>query len=90
MTLHHVHVSFDLVSYNDGVAIRAQVEALDRTGVEMEAMTAVSVAGLTIYDMVKGLDRGVSLEQTQLIYKDGGRSGCWRREAHHDSSHFDS
>jgi cyclic pyranopterin phosphate synthase len=50
------------------------------TGIEMEAMTAASVAALTLYDMVKGLERGVSIEQVVLLEKSGGRSGTWRRE----------
>ena len=49
------------------------------TGVEMEAMTACAVAALTVYDMVKGLERGVRIEAVQLVEKSGGRSGTWRR-----------
>jgi cyclic pyranopterin monophosphate synthase len=52
---------------------------VDRTGVEMEAMVASAVAALTVYDMVKGLDRGVAVEGLRLIEKSGGRSGSWRR-----------
>ena len=51
-----------------------------RTGVEMEAMVAAAVAALTIYDMVKGLERGVRIEAVELIEKSGGRSGTWRRD----------
>ena len=50
-----------------------------RTGVEMEAMTAAAIAALTVYDMVKGLDRGVSVERVELLEKSGGRSGHWKR-----------
>ena len=60
----------------------AQIEA--KTGVEMEALTAVSVAALTVYDMCKGVDRGISIGPIQLEEKSGGRSGHWRRSA--DSS----
>ncbi|MQA76280.1 MAG: cyclic pyranopterin monophosphate synthase MoaC, partial [Solirubrobacterales bacterium] len=54
-------------------------EVVGRTGVEMEAMTACAVAALTVYDMVKGLERGVSIEAIELVEKSGGRSGEWRR-----------
>ena len=53
----------------------------ERTGVEMEALTAVSVAALTIYDMVKGVERGVEVTDVRLLRKSGGRSGEWRRES---------
>jgi len=61
------------------VEVTAEARTRDRTGVEMEAMTACSVAALTIYDMVKGIERGVSIEQLVLIEKRGGRSGHWLR-----------
>ncbi len=61
------------------VTIRATVRAFDRTGVEMEAMTAVTVAALTIYDMCKSVDRGMRIVDVQLEAKSGGRSGEWRR-----------
>ena len=51
-----------------------------RTGVEMEAMVAAAVAALTIYDMVKGIERGVRIEAVELIEKSGGSSGTWRRD----------
>lgn len=62
-----------------GVEIRVEVRAVERTGVEMEALTACCAAGLTIYDMLKSLDRGMVLEKVQLEEKRGGRSGTWRR-----------
>ena len=62
-----------------GVRIRAEVRGVDRTGFEMEALTAVSVAGLTIYDMCKSADRGMVIEAIQLDEKRGGKSGTWRR-----------
>lgn len=64
-----------------GVDIRAQVKTLDRTGVEMEALTAVSVAALTVYDMLKSTDRGMVIEALCLEHKSGGRSGLWTRGA---------
>jgi cyclic pyranopterin phosphate synthase len=60
------------------VELVSEVHAVDRTGVEMEAMTACAVAALTIYDMVKGIERGVAIEQIVLLEKTGGRSD-WRR-----------
>jgi cyclic pyranopterin phosphate synthase len=62
-----------------GATITATVVTTGRTGVEMEALTAVSVAALTLYDMVKGLDRGAVIGPIQLIRKSGGRSGTWER-----------
>lgn len=62
------------------VVIEARVETRGQTGVEMEALTAVSVAALTIYDMVKAVDRGMVIDQIRLEEKRGGRSGTWRRE----------
>lgn len=61
------------------VEIRAEVAAVDRTGVEMEALTAVSVAALTVYDMCKAVDRGMRIAEVQLEEKLGGKSGHWKR-----------
>ena len=78
-------VTVDLTLNPDlpGVDIEASVKTTGQTGVEMEALTAVSVAALTLYDMCKAIDRGMSIEQTQLVHKAGGASGEWQRE-HHD------
>ncbi|MBX3158644.1 MAG: cyclic pyranopterin monophosphate synthase MoaC [Deltaproteobacteria bacterium] len=65
----------------DAVAIRATVRAFDRSGVEMEALAAVSAAALTIYDMCKAIDRGMTINGVQLEEKRGGKSGTWRRRA---------
>ena len=62
-----------------GVRITATAKALGRTGVEMEALTAVAVACLTVYDMVKAVDRGMVIEEVQLVSKAGGTRGDWRR-----------
>jgi cyclic pyranopterin phosphate synthase len=62
------------------VRILAEARVVGRTGVEMEAMTAAAVAALTVYDMAKGLERGVRIEQVELVEKTGGRSGAWRRD----------
>jgi cyclic pyranopterin monophosphate synthase len=62
-----------------GIRITATAKVTGRTGVEMEAMTAVAVACLTVYDMVKAVDRGMSIEEVRLISKTGGSRGDWRR-----------
>lgn len=74
-----VDVAFTLDEERSRVAVRATVRAFDRTGVEMEALTAVTVAGLTIYDMCKAIDRGMRLVEVQLEEKSGGKSGRWTR-----------
>jgi len=63
-----------------GITVRVTVRAFDRTGVEMEAMVGASAAALTIYDMVKGVERGVEILAVRLEEKSGGRSGTWLRE----------
>lgn len=70
----------DLAIEDGGVEIAATVRTADRTGVEMEALTAVTVAALAVVDMVKGLDKSVSIERVELLAKTGGKSGPWRRE----------
>lgn len=67
-----------------GVRARARADIAGRTGVEMEALTAVSVALLTVYDMVKSMDRGMTIEAVGLIRKEGGRSGTWTRDEEGD------
>jgi len=62
-----------------GIRVLATVRTTGKTGVEMEAMTAVAVASLTIYDMVKGVERDVTIETVRLLTKSGGRSGKWER-----------
>ena len=61
------------------VTLTAEARTSAQTGVEMEAMTAASVAALTVYDMVKGVERGVRVEAVELLEKSGGRSGTWRK-----------
>jgi cyclic pyranopterin phosphate synthase len=70
----------DLVVTDAGVDITATVRTADRTGVEMEALTSVSVAALTVIDMVKGRDRSAHMTDIRLLEKTGGRSGTWTRE----------
>lgn len=77
IALHGVNV--DLEIQEDGVAIRVEVRTADRTGVEMEALTSVSIAALTIIDMVKSLDPGAVITDVRVESKDGGRNGAWKR-----------
>jgi cyclic pyranopterin monophosphate synthase len=72
-------VRVDLEVRDDGVRIEATARVTGQTGVEMEALTAAAVAGLTLIDMVKAVEKGVSLEHVRLLAKSGGRSGDWRR-----------
>lgn len=75
-------VMVDLVAAPpDAVEIEALVKVTGRTGVEMEALTAVTVAALTVYDMCKALDRGMRIEAVRLVHKAGGRSGTWEAPA---------
>jgi cyclic pyranopterin phosphate synthase len=73
-----VYVSFAIG--DDFVGVEAEVETVDRTGVEMEAMTACAVAALTVYDMCKSTDRAMRIGELALWEKSGGRSGLWRRD----------
>jgi cyclic pyranopterin phosphate synthase len=68
-------VTVDLAAAEDGVDITATVRTTGRTGVEMEALTAASVAALTVYDMCKSIDRGMRIEDVRVVLKDGGKSG---------------
>jgi cyclic pyranopterin monophosphate synthase len=77
--LDHVDVEGDVDAEAGIVTLTATAGVTARTGVEMEAMTAAAVAALTVYDMVKGLERGVVIERVELLEKTGGRSGTWRR-----------
>ncbi len=73
-------VTVDLQVQDDGVAIEATVRTADRTGIEMEALTAVAVAALALVDMVKALDRQARITDVRVVAKSGGRSGDWRSE----------
>ena len=74
---------------DDHIEVEAQVDTVDRTGVEMEALTACSVAALTIYDMCKSADRTMVIGDVALWEKTGGRSGQWRRKTTEDEVTFD-
>jgi len=77
------HVSVDLTPLPDDNAVycQAKVETRGQTGVEMEALHAVQVALLTIYDMCKAVDRGMTIDKVRLVKKQGGKSGVWKRDA---------
>ncbi|MER3436755.1 MAG: cyclic pyranopterin monophosphate synthase MoaC [Chloroflexota bacterium] len=77
LLLTRIDVTFEIE--DAAVTIQARVETRGQTGVEMEALTAVSAAALTIYDMVKAVDRGMTIEAIRLEHKSGGRSGTWDR-----------
>jgi cyclic pyranopterin phosphate synthase len=74
-------VAVDLEPGRGGIAVRATVKVKGPTGVEMEALTAVSVACLTVYDMVKAAERGMTIENIHLVEKHGGKSGTYRAKA---------
>jgi cyclic pyranopterin phosphate synthase len=72
-------VELDLAVTDTGVDVSATVRTADRTGVEMEALTCVAVAGLALVDMVKAVDRAATITDVRVVHKSGGRSGEWRR-----------
>jgi cyclic pyranopterin monophosphate synthase len=74
------------VSFSDDVrrghlTVEARVRTVDKTGVEMEALTAAAVGALTVYDMVKAVEKGVTISSIQLVEKSGGKSGVWKRKS---------
>jgi cyclic pyranopterin phosphate synthase len=79
IAVHGVDVAVEVAPDADEVRISVTVRTADRTGVEMEALTAVAVAGLTVIDMVKAIDPHAALRDVQVEAKDGGRNGAWRR-----------
>lgn len=80
LALEHLALEFELDDALPGIRIRASVSATAKTGVEMEALTAVSVAALTIYDMVKAAEKGMRIEGIRLLAKTGGKEGEWNAE----------
>lgn len=81
LALTHIGAEFEIDAANCGITLTVTVETLGRTGVEMEALTAVSVGLLTIYDMCKAVDRGMVIEDIRLLEKAGGKSGHWLANA---------
>jgi cyclic pyranopterin phosphate synthase len=76
------HVAVDLTATRTGYAIEARVRTRGQTGVEMEALTAVAVAALTIYDMLKAVDKAMVIGEIRLMEKRGGKGGLYKRGAH--------
>ncbi len=79
LAIHHVAVDFEQEQATGRIAVRCTVRAFERTGVEMEAMTGAALAALTIYDMCKGSDKSISIGEIKLLFKEGGKSGVFRR-----------
>ena len=75
LAIHHVSVAFDTDAARGLLRIVCEVAAVERTGVEMEAITGATVAALTVYDMAKGMDKGIRIEGIRLLSKTGGKSG---------------
>ncbi|SEO50460.1 cyclic pyranopterin monophosphate synthase MoaC [Aquisalimonas asiatica] len=78
--LTHAEVTLEPLNDGSGIHCTARTETVERTGVEMEALNAVQAALLTVYDMCKGMDRGMTIDGVRLMEKSGGRSGKWERE----------
>ncbi len=80
LSLTKVEITFDPEMANNSIHCRAHVETLGQTGVEIEALCATQIALLTIYDMCKAVDRGMTINAIRLLEKSGGKSGVWERE----------
>ena len=81
LVIHHVAVDFEQEAASGTISVKCTVRAFERTGVEMEAMTGAALAALTVYDMCKGSDKSISVGEIRLLYKEGGKSGVYRRDA---------
>jgi len=79
LALHHVKIDFVFDQQDSSLQVLSTVEAFERTGVEMEAMVAASVAALTVYDMCKGADKSIRISDIELLVKEGGKGGVYRR-----------
>lgn len=86
LSIHHATIDFACDANEGMIEVRATVRAWERTGVEMEAMVAASLAALTIYDMCKGADKAIRIEEVVLDFKEGGKSGTYRRSGGHEKS----
>ncbi len=80
LAIQHAKIDFITDAENGEIKVIAVVKAVERTGMEMEAMVAAAVAALTIYDMCKGGEKGITIQQVALLAKEGGKSGPWSRE----------
>ena len=81
LPLDFVSVDFEIIDDSPSILIKTEARTHYKTGVEMEALTAATVAALTIYDMGKAMDRAITIESIRLMEKSGGRSGQWKRES---------
>jgi cyclic pyranopterin phosphate synthase len=79
LAIHHAAIEFKVDAEKGSIEVFATVRAFERTGVEMEAMTAAAVAALTVYDMCKGTDKGIVISDISLHFKEGGKSGLYQR-----------
>jgi cyclic pyranopterin phosphate synthase len=80
LAIHAVSIDFTTDRESGMIRVESTVRAHERTGVEMEAMVAASIAALAIYDMCKGIDKGITIGEIALLYKEGGKSGVFRRK----------
>jgi cyclic pyranopterin phosphate synthase len=80
LAIHHAAIEFATDAEQGVITVEATVRAFERTGVEMEAMVSASVAALAIYDMCKGADKGITIGEISLLYKEGGKSGTYRKQ----------
>lgn len=80
LAIHAVSIDFTTDRESGTIRVESTVRAHERTGVEMEAMIAASIAALAIYDMCKGIDKGITIGEIALLYKEGGKSGVFRRK----------
>ena len=80
LAIHYAAVDFDPETESGRIRVRCTVRAVEKTGVEMEAMTGAAVAALTIYDMCKGQDKSISVKQLRLLFKIGGKNGVYRTD----------
>jgi cyclic pyranopterin monophosphate synthase len=80
LAIHNVTVDFEMNAPAGLITVRCSVRAYERTGVEMEAMIGASLAALTIYDMCKGSDKSITIGEIKLLFKEGGKSGVYRRD----------
>ncbi len=85
LAIHNVTVDFDIDDKAGLITARCTVRAYERTGVEMEAMIGASLAALTIYDMCKGSDKSITIGEIRLLFKEGGKSGIYRRNVGSDA-----
>ena len=79
ISLTHVEVKLEIKEKENAIYCQVKTETVEQTGVEMEALTAVQISLLTIYDMCKAVDRGMKISEVQLLEKSGGKSGLWQR-----------